>query len=43
MPTYIRMTLWHCELNPIQLVWAQVKRHVLHDIVKQMAIELGPV
>ena len=42
MPTYIRMSLGHCELNPTQLVLAQVKRHALDDIVKQMAFELGP-
>ena len=42
MPTYIRMSLGDCELNPIELVLAQLKWHALDDIVKQMAFELGP-
>lgn len=26
--TILRLPLYHCELNPIKLVWAQVKGHV---------------
>jgi transposase len=33
--TVCRLSPCHCELNPIQLVWSQIKRHVaVHNTVQ---------
>jgi transposase len=36
----LRLPAYHCELNPIELIWAQVKGHFASDIKTRKASEL---
>lgn len=29
--TICRLPPYHCELNPAELVWSQIRRHVVHN------------